>query len=480
MADSAPILVWFRHDLRLIDHPALAAAAATGRAVVPVHLFDPEGEGRFPPGAASRWWLHHSLIALDQGLRRLGSRLVCRAGTTAAAIERLLAETGATAVFWNRRHEPAAAALEADIAARLQSLGVAAHAFDSSLLFVPGTVLTKDGAPYRVFTRFWEACRTLGPPALPVPAPQRLAAPAAWPPSDRLEDWRLLPTAPDWAGGLRQAWSPGEAGAERALESFLDRGLADYAASRDRPDLAGTSRLSPHLHFGEMSPRRLWHAGVARGGDSAGTHRFLTELGWREFSYHLLHHFPTLPIEPMQPAFSRFPWSADPRLLRAWQRGRTGYPIVDAGMRELWSSGWMHNRVRMIVASFLVKDLMISWQEGAAWFWDTLVDADLANNAASWQWVAGSGADAAPYFRIFNPVLQGEKFDPDGAYVRRWVPELAKLPKPLIHRPWTADAATLAAAGVRLGIDYPQPIVDHAFARKRALAAFAALKDRAA
>jgi deoxyribodipyrimidine photo-lyase len=344
-------------------------------------------------------------------------------------------------------------------------------------LFEPWTVSTQGGQPFKVYTPFAKACRAAPEPPLPLPAPARLPAVAAVPPGLALDDLALLPRKPDWAGGLRAAWRPGEAGAQQRLERFLASAIEGYKEDRNRPDLESTSRLSPHLRFGEISPRQLWHA--ARGREGRGADHFVSELLWREFSYHLLFHFPELPDRNWRASFDAFPWADDPAALEAWRRGRTGFPIVDAGMRELWQTGWMHNRVRMIVGSFLVKDLMLPWQRGKEWFWDTLVDADLANNAASWQWVAGCGADAAPYFRVFNPMLQGEKFDPAGDYVRRYVPELARMPAQFIHRPWEADDATLRAAGVELGRSYPRPLVDHGQARDRALAAFATLKQSA-
>ncbi|WP_374569734.1 deoxyribodipyrimidine photo-lyase [Phenylobacterium sp.] len=476
--DSSPAIMWFRQDLRLADNPALLASAAGGRPVVCLYVLDEAGEGDWPAGGASRWWLHMSLAALAESLERLGQRLVLRRGPALAALREVVSETGAGAVVWNRRYEPAAATRDARVKAELKAAGVAAESFNAALLFEPWTIRTGGGGPYKVFTPFWRAC--LGAPAPPAPLapPASIAAPPAWPAGEALDDWRLLPRAPDWAGGLRRAWTPGEAGAQARLQRFLSEGLEGYAAARDRPDLPATSRLSPHLHFGEIGPRQVFAAVQALGAGSPGAEKFLQELGWREFCHHLLFHFPALPAANFRAEFDAFPWADDPAGLDAWRRGRTGYPIVDAGMAELWTTGWMHNRVRMIAASFLIKHLLIDWRQGEAWFWDTLVDADLANNAASWQWVAGGGADAAPYFRIFNPVAQGEKFDPNGTYVRRWVPELARLPAAWLHKPWDAPAAVLAGAGVRLGTDYPRPIVDHAKARKRALDAFAAMKDR--
>ncbi len=488
-AAGPPAIVWFRRDLRLADNPALHEAAAGGRPIVPVYILDRESAGARPPGGAAQWWLHGSLAALAQDLAGHGLRLVLRRGPAGPALDRLIAETGAGSVFWNRCYEPWEIARDRAIKAGLKAAGVAARSFNVGLLFEPWTVATGQGAPYRVFTPFWHACRRADPPPPPLPAPDlaasAAAAAAAGPvDNDSLDSWALRPGAPDWAAGLRTAWQPGEAAARRLLDRFRGRSLPDYAAGRDRPDRAATSRLSPHLHFGEIGPRQVWDAiralpGAADGREddpaAAGREKFLAELGWREFAHHLLFHFPSLPEEPLQPRFARFPWADDPAALRAWQRGRTGYPLVDAGMRQLWQTGWMHNRVRMVAASFLVKHLRLPWQAGAAWFLDTLVDADLANNSAGWQWVAGCGADAAPWFRIFNPVIQGRKFDPDGAYVRRFVPELARLPDRWVHRPWQAPADVCAAAGLRLGEDYPLPIVDHAAARRAALEAYAAL-----
>jgi len=375
----------------------------------------------------------------------------------------------------------------------LEAAGLEVATFNGHLLYEPEIVRTRGGDPFKVFTPFWNACRALGDPLPPAPAPARLEAPPAWPVSETIAGLGLLPQ-PDWAEGMRFAWRPGERGARLRLREFLRDGLDDYAAARDRPAAAGASRLSPHLHFGEISPRQVFDAarnasrsearaarsrpasGSRRGADSAA---WLREIGWREFAHNVLHHFPHTPEKPLRPEFDRFPWRRDPGRLAAWQRGRTGFPIVDAGMRELWKTGWMHNRVRMIVASFLVKDLLVTWQEGAAWFWDTLVDADLANNTLNWQWTAGCGADAAPYFRIFNPLLQGRRFDPEGEYVARFVPELARLPAAHRHAPWLAPSRALEEAEIVLDEDYPRPIVDHDSARKRALVAFQTIKARA-
>ncbi|MGE5540182.1 MAG: cryptochrome/photolyase family protein [Gemmatimonas sp.] len=477
---TSPVILWFRFDLRIADNAAVDAAARSGRPVIPVYILDDDSPGEWRLGAASRWWLAGSLEALSASLARLGSRLVLRHGEAGRALASVIAETGATEVVCNRVHEPWAVARDERIAAALAARAITFRAFESQLLFPPEAMPGPRRVGYRVFTAFWKAALASPAPAAPIPVPTGFSAPDPWPASEPLGDWSLCPTAPDWAGGLRDAWTPGEEGARERLTHFLNQGIEAYATARDRPDLSGTSRLSPHLRFGEIGPRQVWHAVTARAAaenrEAAGA-PFLRQLLWREFSYNLLNRFPQLPEEPLQRGFGRFPWRGDEGALAAWRRGRTGYPMVDAAMRELWATGWMHNRARMIVASFLVKHLLQPWHTGAGWFWDTLVDADLANNAASWQWVAGCGADAAPYFRIFNPVLQGEKFDPDGAYVRRWVPELAGLPSALIHRPWTATPLALADAGVRLGHTYPRPIVDHAFARSRALAALASIKN---
>lgn len=479
---GAPSIVWFRNDLRLADNPALVAAAR-GQPIVPVFIWAPEEEGRWPPGAASRWWLHQSLVCLDAALRERGSRLIVRHGSSLAVLRQLVRETRAAAVVWNRRYEPVAIARDTAINAALRADGLAVDTFDAALLFEPWTLRTKAGKPFQVFTPFWKACLGAPPPDAPQPAPAALAVPPRWPRSLTIADLQLEPPI-DWAAGIRAAWQPGERGAAARLERFLDDGVARYAGDRNRPDRNGSSRLAPHLHFGEIGPRQVWHAVHTRAaldrtpGLSGGSEVYLREIGWREFAYHLLFHFPHTTNAPLRDEFARFPWRADAAALRAWQRGRTGYPIVDPGMRELWTTGWMHNRVRMIVASFLVKDLLLPWQAGAEWFWDTLVDADLANNTLGWQWTAGCGADAAPYFRIFNPVTQGQQFDPDGDYARRWVPELQHVPNTFVHQPWAAPHAVLQDAGVHLGRHYPAPMVDHRTARQRALAALATITRR--
>ena len=466
-------MVWFGLDLRLADNPALEGAVARRGAVLPVFIWAPEEESPWSPGSASRWWLHQSLGELQAALAKVGSKLIVRRGPTVGALLALTAESGAKSVFWNRRYEPATIARDRELEQRLRERGIAAESCPGNLLFEPGTILNADGKPYQVFTPFWRACAAMPDPEQPKPAPGRLPAPAKWPASLEISQLGLEPEV-DWAGGMRQTWRPGERGASRRMEAFLGSAIESYGTDRDRPDRGGTSRLSPHLHFGEIGVRRIWHELRPYGGAADA---YLRQIAWREFSYHLLFHYPHTPRQPLRPEFRHFPWRVDATGLRAWTRGHTGYPLVDAGMRELWHTGWMHNRVRMLAASFLVKHLMIPWQEGAAWFWDTLVDADLANNTMGWQWSAGCGADAAPYFRIFNPVIQGEKFDPDGHYVRRWVPELVSVPNQWIHKPWEAPVSVLAEAGVKLGEDYPWPIVEHDAARERALAALTSMKD---
>ena len=462
-----PVIVWFRNDLRLADHAALHAAIETKRPVLPVFVLDEAAAGAWSPGGASNWWLHHSLTSLAHDLRARGAPLILRRGTTQAVLRELLNETGADCVCAGHAVEPWARKLEAELVRA--SIPLQLHRTVS--LFDPASLHTKAGSPFLVYTPFSRAALATGGPPPPLAEPARISGVAPSPRSDALADWALLPTKPDWAGGLREMWQPGEDHARRRLRSFVSQSLADYAGARDQPGVDGTSRLSPHLHFGEISAAQVWHE--ARDHGSAA--KFINELLWREFSLHLLWHHPHLPDRPLREAFAAMPWRRDQRALRDWQRGETGIPIVDAGMRQLWHTGWMHNRVRMIVASFLVKHLLIHWRDGEAWFWDTLVDADLPNNSANWQWIAGCGADAAPYFRIFNPVLQGRKFDPDGDYVRAWVRELARLDAKFIHAPWDTPEKTLAEAGVVLGRSYPKPIVDLAEGRARALRALASI-----
>ena len=471
MGSARPSIVWLRHDLRLADNPALAAALERERPVVCVFIWAPDEEGDWPPGAASRWWLHHSLTSLDEQLRERGNLLVVRRGPTTAALQSVIEQTGADAVYWNRRYEPAIVRRDADVLRTLKQDGVRVEQFNSALLFEPWDVQTGQGKPYQVFTPFWKSCLAKDPPDHPLPAPDRIPGVESSPESVQVEELGLLPKFP-WDGGLYDAWQPGEPAAIEQLDRFAAECVQKYADVRNIPGEPGTSRLSPRLHFGEIGPRQVWHAVRQSGSRHNSTDVFLSEIGWREFAHHVLHHFPHTTHAPLRDRFASFPWKADAAGLKAWQQGRTGYPIVDAGMRELWETGWMHNRVRMIVGSFLTKDLLISWQAGARWFWDTLVDADLASNTLGWQWVSGCGADAAPYFRVFNPMTQGRKFDGDGAYVRRWVGEIADLPDTTVHEPWAAKPDALKRAGIDLGSTYPEPIVDHAEARKRALEAY--------
>jgi deoxyribodipyrimidine photo-lyase len=484
---TAPVLVWFREDLRVSDNPALSTAVETQRPVLCFYIVD-EATGAAIRGGASRWWLHGSLAVLAEQLERRGSALRIFKGSSAEIVPHIVRETGAAELLWNRRYGPERE-IDAALKASLRENGVAVRSFASRLLYEPGEVLNKTGGIYKVFTPYRNATLIKDPPPRPLAAPDVIEA-GTWPPqlaeaTSNLEDLNLEPTRPDWAGGLRETWKRGEAGAQERLFAFLEHGFAGYAETRDRPDLDATSRLSPSLHFGEITPRQIVH--TARHGLDSGevgaTERdydvLRSELGWRDFSHQLLFFQEDISRINIQRNFDGFPWREDEAALRAWQRGRTGYPFVDAGMRELWQTGFMHNRVRMVVASFLIKHLLIDWRVGEAWFRDTLVDADPANNAASWQWVAGSGADASPYYRIFNPISQGERFDPKGDYVRRWVPELEKLPRTAIHRPWEASSSMLEFAGVRLGIDYPLPVVGHEEGRKRALAAFESISLRA-
>ncbi|PPF80745.1 deoxyribodipyrimidine photolyase [Subtercola sp. Z020] len=466
---ASPSIVWFRDDLRVADHPALHAAAERGEPIVCVYILDEQTDysdtavfsedtpGVRPYGGAAKWWLHHSLTALAGELDARGLTLTFRSGPAADVIADLQRETDAGAVYWNRRYGLTERELDASIKARLKDDGVEARSFQANLLFEPWTLQTGQGQPYKVFTPFWRACLGAPTPRHPLPAPSAghvdgLAGTGA-PSSENLADWHFLPTRPDWAGGLRDTWTPGEKAAHAELGGFEKEGLGDYQRERDFPAQDATSRMSPRLRHGEMSPFQVWH-GVRDASSKEGAASFLRELGWREFAYHLLYHWPKLGTENMRPAFNAFPWNdPDPEVLGRWQQGQTGIPIVDAGMRELWQTGVMHNRIRMVTASFLVKNLLLDWRLGEAWFWDTLVDADPASNTMNWQWVAGSGVDAAPYFRVFNPELQAKKFDPNGEYIRQYVPEVGTP-------------------------DYVEPIVDLGESRKRALAAYDEIKGQ--
>ena len=475
-------LVLFRQDLRLHDHPALIAAASRG-SVVPVFIYDEKQAGDWHLGGASQWWLHESLKSLEASISALSGRLVLRRGNTISVLRSLQQESGADAIYFSRQYQPWSAPLETLINNEFHDLSVSIKRFPGTLLHEPGSVLTGSGTAFKVFTPFWRAANKQAV-ALPLSRPDvvwhthKLA-------SDDLADWQLQPEAqdgvPNWADGWQDLWQPGEEGAHHALSDFLEAPVAHYAEGRDVPSKRYTSRLSPHLKFGEISPRQIWSAAQQRKLSapqwSTPIDKFLAEVGWREFCYQLLDLFNDMPAKPFKEQFTGFPWGNDSKHLSVWQRGQTGYPIVDAGMRELWHTGFMHNRVSMIVASFLTKHLLVHWIEGERWFWDCLLDADIASNACSWQWVAGSGADASPYFRIFNPIAQGQKFDSEGAYVRQWCPELSKLPKKYIHEPWEAPQMTLTSADLELGTDYPFPIVDHKTARLGALDAYAVIKQ---
>ena len=472
MSRTRPVIFWFRQDLRLADNPGLAAAIASGAPLLPIYILDDEHAGEWAMGAASRWWLHQSLASLDASL---DGHLQFYCGKADEIIDKLVQETDASGVYWNRCYEPWRIRRDKDIKSALDERGIDAESRNGSLLFEPQSVTKDDGTPYRVFTPFYKnGCLENSPPPR---EPKRATPIKAYSKAGQgmdLDDLGLMPDIP-WYESIAAAWTPGEQSARRRLRKFLKDGIVDYKEGRDRPDKQYVSRLSPHLHFGEISPHTVWYAAKERVQNRAlkkNVEHFLSELGWREFSYYILYHFPDLPRDNLQRKFNRFPWRSDKKSLERWQKGQTGYPIVDAGMRELWQTGYMHNRVRMIVASFLVKNLLLHWHQGEDWFWDTLVDADLANNSASWQWVAGSGADAAPYFRIFNPVTQGNKFDPNGDYVRKYVPEIAALPDKYLHSPWEAPDEVLDKSKVSLGDTYPEPIVELKASRERALDAF--------
>lgn len=471
-------ILWFRNDLRVADNPALIAAIDRRVPIIPLYIWAPEEEGRWVPGKASRWWLDQSLKSLDSDLQSIGSRLIIRKGPSLTALQQIIEEVGADAVFWNRRWEPAVIARDEDVERELKKVGIEVQAFNSSLLFEPNDVKSGEKKPFKIFTPFWKACLNLPEPSPPQPAPERISKPSEWPDSTEVDD---LAMTVDAKAELSSHWQPGERNAIDRMHNFISNSLSDYYTNRDFPGIDGTSKLSPYLHFGEISPRQIRHAvqeKMRTNPDAAeGGNAYLRQLGWREFGHHLLYHFPETPETSLRKEFERFPWEYSDEETAIWQEGQTGYPIVDAGMRQLMHTGWMHNRARLVVGSFLVKDLLIKWQTGANWFWKMLVDADLANNTLGWQWVSGSGADAAPYFRIFNPVTQGRKIDPHGDYVRQWVPELKELPDEWIHSPWNAPPEVLQTAGVEMGSTYPWPIVDHQEARVHALEAFAAMKQ---
>ncbi|WP_176083252.1 deoxyribodipyrimidine photo-lyase [Martelella sp. HB161492] len=466
-----PAIIWFRKDLRLADNHALLAAAEGGRPVVAVYIR--ERDGNFPLGQAQAWWLEKSLQALGQALADRGTPLILKSGDALDVLRDLIATTGADAIFWNRRYDPPGIATDGRIKQALRDDGFTMKSFGGQILHEPTRLKTGVGGPYKVYTPFWKALQAslhVPPPADP---PKLLNSPESSADSEALADWRLYDARPDWAAGFDDVWTPGEDGALKRLEGFLSERIKGYGAARDIPADAATSMLSPHLALGEISPAMIWHATADRQDAPAeDTRKFLQELVWRDFCYHLLFHAPDLATKNWNAKFDGLDWDDNETGFSAWTRGMTGYPIVDAGMRQLWREGYMHNRVRMIAASFLIKDLMIDWRRGETWFRDTLVDADPASNPASWQWVAGCGADAAPFFRIFNPILQGQKFDPEGDYVRHYVPELAALPAKYIHAPLEAPDPVLEKAGIVLGDSYPAPIVNHKQARDRALAAY--------
>jgi deoxyribodipyrimidine photo-lyase len=465
-------LVWLREDLRLLDNPALHYAASIGE-VTPVYIL-PNGLG-----GASYWWLHHSLVSLQASLADRGVRLILRTGDPVKVLAKLCEQVQATSVVWNRVYSPEGIAAGTALKEGLKQAAIGYRSFNAQLLIEPTQILNKQGTPFKVFTPFWRHCMSRFEPTPLLETPVFVATSHSIE-TESLSSWGLLPTSPDWSTGFDARWSPGEAGAQDKWQIFTEGTISRYKDGRDIPIEENTSMLSPHLAFGEISPKQIWfdihHAIACREIDSDNGVKFLAEIGWREYSRYLLVHFPHIIDQPFNAKFADFPWQGDEKLLSAWQRGQTGYPIVDAGMRELWATGYMHNRVRMITASFLTKHCLTHWKEGMAWFWDTLVDADIGNNTASWQWVAGSGADASPYFRIFNPILQGDKFDKEGAYIKKWVPELSKLDKKFINKPWEADPISLQLADITLGNNYPFPIVDHKQARESALAAYKSTK----
>ncbi|MDD9909975.1 MAG: deoxyribodipyrimidine photo-lyase [Ahrensia sp.] len=474
----SPIIMWFRQDLRLADNPALLHAANSGKPVICLYVHDEISPDIRPMGAAQEWWLHHSLVSHRKQLGKIGGDLILRSGAAGDVISEVVDTTSADAIVWNRRYGEGEQAVDSAVKKSFAKRGYEAKSFAALLMHEPKLLRTGGGDPYKVYTPFWKKFEQDVFPRKPVPAPEQLNTFDGNIGSDSLEDWGFLPTTPDWATGIAESWTPGEAAARKAADDFLRDDLADYDTIRDQPGPDRTSRLSPHLRFGEISPYQLFHDAWdgRRNAPKSARLTWVKELVWREFSYHLLQEWPDLHKSNFKPKFDEFPWQEDKQALRAWQRGQTGYPIVDAGMRQLWQTGWMHNRVRMIVASFLIKHLLIDWRDGEAWFWDTLVDGDPASNPAQWQWVAGSGADASPFFRIFNPIMQSEKFDQHGAYIKRYVPELKDLPNDHLPAPWDAPEHVLIKAGVVLGETYPKPIVDHKWARERALEALDATK----
>ncbi|MGJ8638887.1 MAG: cryptochrome/photolyase family protein [Opitutaceae bacterium] len=476
MSDLAPTILWFRKDLRLNDNAALAAAIEAGAPIVPVFIWSPQEAGSWAPGRASQWWLHHSLKSLTASLGLHGGSLVLREGDSLTVLRELIAETGAERVFWNRRYDSPLREVDVVIKRELHEVGIEVASFNSSLLNEPHTASTGQGKPYKVYTPYWKKVKDRAVAAPSLFESSKCSFFKESPKSLALEELELLPKI-KWDGGFYERWDVSEAAAMKRLNDFLDKPVNSYATDRDRPDYDGTSSLSPYLHWGQIGPRQIVHKLKASCDlTQEGPLTYLKEVYWREFAYNVLYHYPDTSDHPLRMEYADFPWQSDSGVLKAWQTGHTGYPIVDAGMRQLWQTGWMHNRVRMIVSSLLVKHLLHNWHDGAKWFWDTLVDADLASNTLGWQWSGGCGADAAPYFRVFNPIIQGTKFDPDGEYVKRYVPELKKLPAKYIHTPWEAPSGILEYAGVEIGKDYPAPIIDHKAGRDRALAALAQFK----
>ncbi len=474
-------IVWFRRDLRLADNPALDAARNNYEQVLPVYIHAPAEEGDWAPGGASKWWLHHSLSALAEELRDRDSGLIIGEGKSLEQLKKLVKSYDAAAVYWNRLYDPLLVERDKEVKAALKEEDLDVKSFSANLLTEPWEVQNGSGKPYQVFTPFWRQVQKQFEVREPLPKPRKLSSPKIKKQDCDIDALGLLPKI-NWDEGLKESWQPGSDGANELLREFLKNKVSSYKDERNRTDIDASSRLSPHLHFGEIGPHQIWHEveKVTNAGADAPTEKeteaFLRQLAWRDFAHHLLFHFPHTDKKPLREEFAKFPWKKNAKALKRWQKGKTGYPLVDAGMRELWHTGVMHNRVRMVVASFLVKHLLQPWQAGEEWFWDTLVDADLANNSFGWQWTAGCGADAAPYFRVFNPILQGEKFDPKGKYTKKWVPELEELPNKWLQKPWEAPKDVLEEAGIELGKDYPKPIVEHSEAREKALEAYYEVK----
>ncbi|MDZ4261771.1 MAG: deoxyribodipyrimidine photo-lyase [Pseudomonadota bacterium] len=475
-------IVWLRQDLRLADNPALHHALCDHQRVILAYIHAPDEAAPWQPGAAKQWWQHHSLAALQHSIEKLGGKLLLRQGASLAALQTLIIESGAEALYWNRTVEPALVKRDTLIEQTLTGQGVECHSFYGNLLYTPGSIKTQGGKPYQVFTPFWRECQKQGLGEPPLPAPQQLHPTTL--PSLPLTTLALLPTL-RWDHGIAERWQPGETAAQQQLEQFCDAALRDYPEQRDLPARTGTSGLSPYLANGEITPRQiaaaLMQQFIGNSSSAKNVETVIRQLGWREFAHHILHHYPHTAEQPLNERYQQFPWQNNPELLQAWQQGLTGFPIIDAGMRQLWQSGWMHNRVRMVVASFLCKNGLIHWRQGADWFWDTLVDADLASNSLNWQWAAGCGADAAPYFRVFNPVRQSERFDADGEYLRHWLPELNAAPKKLIHQPWKINNDIQQQIGLEVGNSYPLLILDLNITRQQAIAtAKAAIKRESA